>query len=101
MGAMAVDTDDEIIIISSEGVIIRMSCENISVVGRITSGVRLMDLGEGDKAASIEKVRETVSKEKDDPEDSGDDGSGDSPEEEQDGAEDWSGEEEDPDQGDE
>jgi DNA gyrase subunit A len=48
MGAMAVDTDDEIIIISTEGVIIRMSCENISVVGRITSGVRLMDLGEGD-----------------------------------------------------
>ena len=98
MGAMAVDTDDEIIIISTEGVIIRMSCENISVVGRITSGVRLMDLGEGDKAASVEKVRETVSRDKDVPEDPEEEDDEEDPEESE---EDWSGEETDPESGDE
>ena len=98
MGAMAVDTDDEIIIISTEGVIIRMSCENISVVGRITSGVRLMDLGEGDKAASVEKVRGTVSRDKDVPEDPGEEDDEEDPEESE---EDWSGEETDPESGDE
>ena len=96
-GAMAVDTDDEIIMISSEGVIIRMSCENISVVGRITSGVRLMDLGEGDKVASIEKVRETVSRDKDVSEDTEEEIDEDAEESE----EEWSGEETDPESGDE
>jgi DNA gyrase subunit A len=96
-GAMAVDTDDEIIMISSEGVIIRMSCENISVVGRITSGVRLMDLGEGDKVASIEKVRETVSRDKDLSEDTEEEIDEDAEESE----EEWSGEETDPESGDE
>ena len=96
-GTMAVDTDDEIIMISSEGVIIRMSCENISVVGRITSGVRLMDLGEGDKVASIEKVRETVSRDKDVSEDTEEEIDEDAEESE----EEWSGEETDPESGDE
>lgn len=45
-------------LITTEGIIIRISCEEISVLGRITSGVKLMNLAEGVKVASFEKVRE-------------------------------------------
>jgi DNA gyrase subunit A len=62
VGAMAVEQDDEIMMINTDGVIIRMSCENISVVSRVTSGVKLMRLNESDVVVSIAKVRETVSK---------------------------------------
>ena len=65
VGAMAVEADDEIMMINKEGVIIRMSCENISVLSRITSGVKLMNLKEGDMVASIAKVCETVPKTED------------------------------------
>ena len=41
-----------------EGIIIRMKCEGISVLGRITSGVKLINLKEGDIVASIAKVRD-------------------------------------------
>ena len=68
--AMAVEQDDEILMINSDGIIIRMSCENISVLSRITSGVKLMKLNEEDTVVSVAKVRETVSKNSD--EDSGD-----------------------------
>ena len=44
-------------IINTEGSIIRMKCEGISVLGRITSGVKLINLKEGDIVASIAKVR--------------------------------------------
>ena len=60
--AMAVEQDDEILMINSDGIIIRMSCENISVLSRITSGVKLMRLNESDTVVSVAKVRETVSK---------------------------------------
>ena len=49
--------DDEIMIINKEGIIIRMKCEGISVLGRITSGVKLINLKEGDIVASIAKIR--------------------------------------------
>jgi DNA gyrase subunit A len=45
-------------LITTEGVIIRISCAEISVLGRITSGVKLMNLANGVKVASFEKVRE-------------------------------------------
>ena len=56
---MAVDTDDEIMMINSDGVIIRMSCSDISILGRITSGVKLMNLGDDEQVVSVAKVRET------------------------------------------
>ena len=59
VAAMAVDTDDEIIMINSDGVIIRMSCSDISILGRITSGVKLMNLGDDEQVVSVAKVRET------------------------------------------
>jgi DNA gyrase subunit A len=62
VGAMAVEQDDEIMMINTDGIIIRMSCGSISVVSRVTSGVKLMKLNESDVVVSIAKVRETVSK---------------------------------------
>jgi len=57
VGVKAVSEDDEIMIINTEGIIIRMKCEGISVLGRITSGVKLINLNGGDRVASIAKVR--------------------------------------------
>ena len=47
--------------ITTEGIIIRMKVEGISVLGRVTSGVKLMDLSEDITVASIAKVREDKS----------------------------------------
>lgn len=44
--------------ITTEGIIIRISCSDISILGRITSGVKLMNLDENVSVASIAKVRE-------------------------------------------
>ena len=57
VGVKAVNEDDEVMIINKEGIIIRMKCEGISVLGRVTSGVKLINLAEGDCVASIAKVR--------------------------------------------
>ena len=57
VGIKAVDEDDEIMIINTEGIVIRMKCSSISILGRITSGVKLINLQENDKVASIAKVR--------------------------------------------
>ena len=58
VGIKAVNEDDEIMIINTEGIIIRMLCSGISVLGRITSGVKLINLKDGDMVASIAKVRD-------------------------------------------
>ena len=57
VGVKAVDEDNEIMIINTEGIIIRMKCDGISELGRVTSGVKLINLPEGDKVACIAKVR--------------------------------------------
>ena len=57
VGVKAVSEDGEIMIINTEGIVIRMKCEGISVLGRVTSGVKLINLPEGDLVASIAKVR--------------------------------------------
>ena len=49
--------DNEIMIINTEGIIIRMLCSGISILGRITSGVKLINLKEGNVVASIAKAR--------------------------------------------
>ena len=59
VGAKAVDEQDEIMIINTDGIIIRMECSGISVLGRITSGVKLINLKENEIVASIAKVRES------------------------------------------
>lgn len=57
VGMKAVDEDSEIMIINTEGIVIRMKCSDISVYGRITSGVKLINLHGNDKVASVAKVR--------------------------------------------
>ena len=61
VGVKAVSEDNEIMIINTEGIIIRMECNSISVLGRITSGVKLINLHDDEKVASIAKVREASS----------------------------------------
>jgi len=64
VGIKAVDEEDEIMIINTEGIIIRMFCSGISVLGRITSGVKLINLNENDVVASIAKVRDEEKEER-------------------------------------
>lgn len=59
VGVKAVDEDDEIMIINTEGIIIRTECSGISKLGRITSGVKLINLDDNVGVASIAKVRKT------------------------------------------
>lgn len=65
VGAKAVDEDNEIMLITNEGIIIRTGCKDISVLKRITSGVKLMNVNTdaGVKVANIAKVREEVQNE--------------------------------------
>ncbi|MFR1834066.1 MAG: DNA gyrase subunit A [Lachnospiraceae bacterium] len=63
IGAKLVDDNREIMLITNEGIIIRMAVDTISIIGRNTSGVKLMDIDvESDiRVASIAKVRESSS----------------------------------------
>ena len=62
VGVKAVNEGNEIMLITTEGIIIRLQCSDISVLGRITSGVKLMDVAENITVASIAKVREKKEK---------------------------------------
>ncbi|MCD7737863.1 MAG: DNA gyrase subunit A [Lachnospiraceae bacterium] len=63
MGSMAVNDDDEIMMITTDGVIIQIRVSDISTMGRITSGVKLMNLDEGVSVAQMTKIRRTVEEE--------------------------------------
>lgn len=58
VGVKAVNEEDEIMMITTEGIIIRTAVNSISVLGRNTSGVKVMNVGENVEVASIAKVRE-------------------------------------------
>lgn len=60
VGVKVLGMENEIMIINTEGIIIRMMCRDISVFGRVTSGVKLMNLPEHVSVASVAKVRETA-----------------------------------------
>ena len=64
IGAKLVNDGREIMLITTEGIVIRMSVDDISVIGRNTSGVKLMNIDqESDiKVASIAKVRESATR---------------------------------------
>ena len=57
VGMKAVDEESEIMIINTEGIVIRMKCSDISQYGIITSGVKLINLPEKERVASVAKVR--------------------------------------------
>ena len=63
VGAKALDEDREIMLITTEGILIRMPVSGISVLGRNTTGVKLinLDANKDIKVASIAKVRDTAS----------------------------------------
>ncbi len=62
VGAKAVNDGNEIMMITNEGIVIRMFVDDISVLGRVTLGVKLMNTGNKDDivVASITKVKESV-----------------------------------------
>lgn len=63
VGAKAVTDDNELMMITTEGIIIQLRMQDISTLGRITSGVKMMNLDEGVKVAQIAKVRGKISSE--------------------------------------
>ena len=63
VGAVLVEPSDEVMLISTGGVLIRTSVESIREMGRSTQGVTLINLDEGTFLASIEKVAESESDE--------------------------------------
>ena len=58
VGVKAVDEDQEIMLITTEGIIIRLEVNNISKLGRVTSGVKLINMDDNITVASIARVRE-------------------------------------------
>ena len=61
IGVKAVNDEHEIMMITTGGVIIQIPMEDVSTLGRITSGVKLINLDKGVTVAQIAKVREKVS----------------------------------------
>ncbi len=61
VGVKAVTDEHEIMMITTEGIIIQLRAQDISTLGRITSGVKLINLDKGVKVAQIAKVREKLS----------------------------------------
>jgi DNA gyrase subunit A len=57
IGARSVEKDNEAMLITTEGIVIRFFCSDVPVIGRATSGVRLMNVGDNIKVASLAKVR--------------------------------------------
>jgi DNA gyrase subunit A len=61
IGVKAVDDDNEVMIITTEGIVIRLSVSDISILGRITSGVKLININSESNitVASVMKVKES------------------------------------------
>ena len=53
---MAVDDEDEILLINSDGIIIRLAANEISKLGRATQGVKIMNVGEDANIIALAKV---------------------------------------------
>lgn len=62
IGVKAVNEENEVMLITNEGIIIRIAVNDISVLGRITSGVKLMDINTTNniKVANLTKVKEST-----------------------------------------
>jgi len=69
IGALQVVDDDEIMMITNGGKIIRTNMNNVRVIGRNTQGVNLFDLPEGEKVVAMDRVAEPSGRE-----DEGDEG---------------------------
>ena len=58
VGVKAVNEDHEVMLITTEGIIIQLRCDQISTYSRITSGVKLINMKDGEKVKKIAKVRQ-------------------------------------------
>ena len=82
IGAKAVNEENEVMLITTEGIIIRIPCNGISIVGRIASGVKLMNVdSENVVVAGIAKVRGQDDSGEEDPEENESDQETEAPEE--------------------
>ena len=59
VGALPVISTDEIMLISDKGTLVRIRADGISLVGRNTQGVKLINLSDNEKLVSIERIAET------------------------------------------
>ena len=64
VGFKIVQKEQDLMIITSEGIIIRIRVTDVSQIGRVTSGVKLIGLSKGTKVVSIAKIREETVDEK-------------------------------------
>jgi DNA gyrase subunit A len=60
VGALQVMPGDEVMLISDQGTLVRTRCDEISLVGRNTQGVRLINLGEGERLVGLERIAELI-----------------------------------------
>ena len=58
VGAMVVDRDDEMLLINSDGIIIRIQTKDVSKLGRATQGVKIMKVSEETNIIALAKVNE-------------------------------------------
>ena len=56
VGALQISEDDEIMLISSSGTLVRTTTSEISIMGRNTQGVRLIRLDDKDRLVGLERV---------------------------------------------
>ncbi|HWQ00170.1 MAG TPA: DNA gyrase subunit A [Vicinamibacterales bacterium] len=60
-GVVSVSDDDEVMIITQQGKVLRTRCDGIRTSGRATQGVRLIEMEEGDRVVSVAKLAERES----------------------------------------
>ena len=60
IGAVSVADDDEIMLISDKGTLVRTPVAGVSVIGRNTQGVRLIALGDGESLVGVEPIADLV-----------------------------------------
>ena len=67
VGMKLVNEDRDIMLITTEGILIRIGVNDISIIGRNTSGVKLMNIDSESniRVATIAKVRENSTQEED------------------------------------
>ncbi|MFN3235266.1 MAG: DNA gyrase subunit A [Gammaproteobacteria bacterium] len=66
VGALEVEENDHVMLITSRGKLVRTDVKGISIIGRNTQGVRLINLSEGEKLVSIGRIMEDIDEEGDD-----------------------------------
>ena len=66
VGAIQVTDEDEMMLISNKGTLVRARAADVSIIGRNTQGVTLINISKGEKLVSVAKIAETEGEESDD-----------------------------------